>query len=988
MQQAGRESQRIGRVALWCGLGAAIFLHRPLLALGSAHFSSIDFAQLYSLMQVEPEHVAGNSLLSDPPTQMQPWLAFARAEFAAGRMPFWNPYNGNGAPLLANFQSALFSPFSLPLYVLPWKLGLVVSAWLKLWLISLFTWLFLARVGLRAAACALGAAGFALCGHNVLLLCYPHAGVTAVLPGLLYFIEAAVQRIERGEARIARPLLGSSAVLVGGLYAGHPETYFFCVALAALYGLTRLVYGWRRARVAGGSPPRLLLAWAIVAAASAGMCLPQLLPFFEYLEHSRALAQRSDVQTPLIAAQWPLQVYANVAGNPAGGRLYSHLVPEPNYELANMRWVGPALLVCAVAGLALSRRRLADFFLGVCACWWIYAHDVWGTATLLTDLPLIGIAPLNRSQPVWAFALVVAAACGLDAALTRAAGPGSGVARVRTALALALPSLTLGAATLGAWFLLHRESDANPHTPALAAYVRFQFLFAFGACAIVLIAWLLVVVARAARARAGAAWGVVGVAFLLPTLQWRDYNPITPDEQHFPRTSALEELSARVGADPLWIVGEDAVPPCTNLAYGLRLPSNYDALWVRDHDRLYRELCSLDDNWRPTLRLSELALRLFGARWVLARWDWLPLDSGLSRIGWSDPQRVLQPLELRVGEQWQQAFRPGRANLSSVAVWLAAPPAATQAAVRLSLSCPSEQRVVAELEVAGSVMIERAAAFEQAYEPRSAHPGRWIVLAFEPEPRSDEQAYRLELSGLAGGPGTSILGWRSAVPLTPGPRLCGATGELEGTLVHDYAFRAQRFERVTRIRQYSLYRYTEALPMQYLVESACVVDDALQGLRAMRSPGFDPGACALFVRRGPEAVSRVPASSLLEAARPGAIEARPARPAAVALELDEPCRVVLRATCAAPAVLSTSRTWYPGWRAFVNGEERPVLECNLAFLAVELGSGESRIELVYEPTDWDRSLLLAGVASLVLFVLLLFMQRGDRSSTPAPTQSG
>jgi hypothetical protein len=308
--------------------------------------------------------------------------------------------------------------------------------------------------------------------------------------------------------------------------------------------------------------------------------------------------------------------------------------------------------------------------------------------------------------------------------------------------------------------------------------------------------------------------------------------------------------------------------------------------------------------------------------------------------------------------------------------------------VRLSLSCPSEQRAIAELEVAGSVMIERAAAFEQAYEPRSPHPGRWIVLTFEPEPRSDELVYRLELVGQAGGPGTSILAWRSAVPLTPGPHLRSAAGELEGTLVHDYAFRAQRFERVTRIRQYSLYRYDEALPMQYLVERACVVDDALHGLRAMRSPGFDPGACALFVQRGPEAIERVPATALLEAERPSAIEARPARPAGVELELDEPCRVVLRATCAAPAVLATSRTWYPGWRAFVNGEERPVLECNLAFLAVELGSGESRVELVYEPTDWNRALRLAAASSLVLSILLLVARRKGRSPIPASTGTG
>src|SRR5687767_6587681 len=45
-----------------------------------------------------------------PSLQFYPWREFAMSEFAQGRFPLWNPYNGAGAPLLANYQSALLYP--------------------------------------------------------------------------------------------------------------------------------------------------------------------------------------------------------------------------------------------------------------------------------------------------------------------------------------------------------------------------------------------------------------------------------------------------------------------------------------------------------------------------------------------------------------------------------------------------------------------------------------------------------------------------------------------------------------------------------------------------------------------------------------------------------------------------------------------------------------------------------------------------------------
>src|SRR6185436_5718233 len=62
--------------------------------------------------------------------QFYPWRKFALDVIHSGHLPLWNPYLGNGAPLIANHQSALFYPpnwisLGLPLdYSLSWLAAL------------------------------------------------------------------------------------------------------------------------------------------------------------------------------------------------------------------------------------------------------------------------------------------------------------------------------------------------------------------------------------------------------------------------------------------------------------------------------------------------------------------------------------------------------------------------------------------------------------------------------------------------------------------------------------------------------------------------------------------------------------------------------------------------------------------------------------------------------------------------------------------------
>jgi uncharacterized membrane protein YfhO len=82
---------------------------------------------------------------------------------------------------------------------------------------------------------------------------------------------------------------------------------------------------------------------------------------------------------------------------------------------------------------------------------------------------------------------------------------------------------------------------------------------------------------------------------------------------------------------------------------------------------------------------------------------------------------------------------------------------------------------------------------------------------------------------------------------------------------------------------------------------------------------------------------------------------------------DTPNRVTIRAALDAPGYLVLADTWYPGWRATVDGEPVDILRANYGFRAVWLEDGEHTLEMIYRPT----SVLVGGVLSLVALIVVV-----------------
>jgi hypothetical protein len=68
-----------------------------------------------------------------------------------------------------------------------------------------------------------------------------------------------------------------------------------------------------------------------------------------------------------------------------------------------------------------------------------------------------------------------------------------------------------------------------------------------------------------------------------------------------------------------------------------------------------------------------------------------------------------------------------------------------------------------------------------------------------------------------------------------------------------------------------------------------------------------------------------------------------------------------------PGFLVLLDSFYPGWRAYVDGRETPILRANYAFRAVEIPEGEHRVEFVYEPMAAKAGIAVSSLALLLGF---------------------
>ncbi len=481
-----------------------------------------------------PARIA-NGLLGDVAYAVTPWRLLAREEWAAGRLPLWNDRQLLGTPLLANLQSAVFSPWSWLLYLAVPGAGLAALTWLKLVLAGLGMALFTRRLGLHGGAVALAAVSFMLCAHMVCWLQWTIAEVFLLGPWLLWLVRGW---LDTGGGRW---LMGWALGLALALVGGHIESAWNIAVLAGSYaGIGLLAQaGATRRTGEGGAGIAFARNSAQFAGASllgVGLAAAQLLPFLAQLPISLQAVDRANIAAHGAQAYLPAEalltwLVPNAYGNPIHDLYWG---PFNYNELVG--YVGLIALLFAPLALLRRPRREPAFWGGVALISAGMAWHVPGIG-LLDDLPGFSSSLLFRLHSITQVAVIVLGALGGDWLLHHPR-PTWGPRWLPLALGGGLALVALGGLALYLpWMTAPHPTTPEPYR-------------------LVWIGWALAI-AGAAGALIAAWWGglprralVGGLLALvvadLGRFAW-GYNGATPAADFYPPTPFTQALAAQPG---------------------------------------------------------------------------------------------------------------------------------------------------------------------------------------------------------------------------------------------------------------------------------------------------------------------------------------------------------------------------------------------------------------------------------------------------------
>jgi len=162
------------------------------------------------------------------------------------------------------------------------------------------------------------------------------------------------------------------------------------------------------------------------------------------------------------------------------------------------------------------------------------------------------------------------------------------------------------------------------------------------------------------------------------------------------------------------------------------------------------------------------------------------------------------------------------------------------------------------------------------------------------------------------------------------------------------------------------------LPRAWLAGQVEVKKDFNEMVPLLRDPSFDPYRVAYVEQlRGDlqALIPQAPVSNQLA-------RASPADRGAAMFTRESPNRFRVETHSLMPKLLVVSQNWYPGWKARVNGQLRPVERVNGTLMGVPVDVGVSQVEFSYRPTGFFWALGLT-VAALGVLAFSTFKLRSE-----------
>lgn len=499
-----------------------------------------------------------NPLTTDVVSFTYPMQMLAIDLLKSGKLPLWNSYILAGTPLLANFQSAPFSPTNFVYFIFD-----KLSAWsfqiiLQHFLAATFTYFLLRYWKVSKKGATLGGIVFAFSGFNVIWSQWNgHTLAAAFIPLIILFVDIWLleEKILSG--------VGISISLALLLLSGYPQVALYLLLAIFILWIVRI---WKRKNWIYKT-----VFLGIFFTLGLGLAAFQILSGAELL----FLSQRTTEPHPF---EWAFLPWAKTITFLAADFFGNHSTKNywgPQDYTSNTGFVGVVAFSLASATYILVKKKkevLCGFILVVVSLVFAFPTPV---SVFLWKSGIFGLnaASAHRSLVLFNLSIAILAAFGVDLFL-------KGKIRLTSLIPSGIILFTFGIYSL-VYFYLGR---INPNFLGILTEGGIpKFTVALRNMVIPLCAFILVSIffflSRKSKENSRKIFFVVlfGVAIVeLFKFGWK-FTPFSPRNIVFPKTPVLEFLMSQ--EKPVRITGSRVIPINMRMNYGLDSLEGYDAVY-------------------------------------------------------------------------------------------------------------------------------------------------------------------------------------------------------------------------------------------------------------------------------------------------------------------------------------------------------------------------------------------------------------------------
>lgn len=504
----------------------------------------------------------------DVAKELIPWKYFAIESLKKGQIPFWNPYNFSGNPMLANFQIGIFYPGNLLFFIASfenaWMLYIISSSILS----ATFMYLFLRRLKLSGAAGILGSISYTFSLYMTVWIEYGNIGHTLLwLPLVLFFADRIVEKVNY------KDFLGLIISLVLSILAGYIQGAFYVFILTFVYFFGKTYLSKKISTLKS----LLFIAGLIFPIF---LSLFQLLPTLELFNNSTRGSYSIDQIQRLLNPVWYLitVVAPDFFGNPAARNYWF----DGTY-IERVSYFGLIPLIFAIlAMLSLFKKAEVKIFSLIFTVTIFLSTDLLITKFVyLFPIPVISTTIPTRMLSLFAFSGSILAAFGFD----------QFIQSKNKRLAFLISGIIL--ISLLIIFVFMKDNNVAQRNLILPISSLLAFIFlAFVYLRIQIKNKLPIFIQH----QAGVVFTILVLAIVSIDLYYyfQKITPFAPAEYMYPETPVVKFLREDAGTNRFWGYGSAYIESNFQTYDGAFSPEGNDPLHIRE----YTELLAASKNGR------------------------------------------------------------------------------------------------------------------------------------------------------------------------------------------------------------------------------------------------------------------------------------------------------------------------------------------------------------------------------------------------------